>query len=274
MKEYLRELIGEAANPLVGRHIAREYLQARILSSMQRAGAMVPLAFHGGTALRLLYGLPRYSEDLDFALEGSADAYDLRAYLQAVCGDLAAENYPVDVRISVQRTVQNGFVRFRGLLHELGLSPRADEVLMIKVEVDTNPPAGAGLDITVVRRYFPLRLQHHDRASLLSGKLHAILQRPYAKGRDLYDLLWYLSDPDWPSPNLVMLNNALAQSAWSGGVLSMENWQEITLHRLMQLDWGTAINDVRPFLMVSEEADLLTLDAFTRLLGAGKGSRL
>ncbi len=266
MKEYLRELIGKTTNPLISRHIAREYLQDRILSSMQRAGAMIPLAFHGGTALRFLYGLPRYSEDLDFALEGLADDYDLRAYLRAVQKDLTAENYPVEVRIDEERTVQNGLVRFRGLFYELGISPHEAEVLMIKVEVDTKPPAGAGLDITVVRRYSPLRLQHHDRASLLSGKLHAILQRPYAKGRDLYDLLWYLSAPDWPSPNLVMLNNALAQTGWPGELLTLDNWRVITLNRLSQLNWTTAISDVRPFLMIPEESDLLTPDTFVRLL--------
>lgn len=267
MKEYLRELIGKTANPLLGRHVAREYLQDRILSSLQRAGAMIPLAFHGGTALRFLYGIPRYSEDLDFALEGSAEAYDLRAYLRAVQSDLAAENYPVEARISEERTVQSGLIRFRGLFYELGLSPRADEALMIKVEVDTNPPAGAGLDITVVRRYSPLRLQHHDRPSLLSSKLHAILQRPYPKGRDLYDLLWYLSAPDWPSPNLLMLNNALAQTGWAGEVLTVENWRAMTLNRLSQLNWTAVISDVRPFLMIPEESNLLTLDTFTRLLG-------
>ena len=57
-----------------------------------------------------------------------------------------------------------------------------------------------------------LRLFHHDRASLLAGKLHAILKRPYTKGRDLYDLIWYLSDPDWPLPNLTLLNSALRQT--------------------------------------------------------------
>ena len=67
---------------------------------------------------------------------------------------------------------------------------------------------------TIVRRYQTLHLQHHDRATLLAGKLHAILQRPYPKGRDVNDLLWYLSDPAWPEPNLVMLNNALQQTGW------------------------------------------------------------
>jgi predicted nucleotidyltransferase component of viral defense system len=70
MKEFLRTLIQPAASPIDARNLAREYLQALILQSLQRAGAMTALAFHGGTALRFLYTLPRFSEDLDFALEG------------------------------------------------------------------------------------------------------------------------------------------------------------------------------------------------------------
>ena len=76
-------------------------------------------------------------------------------------------------------------------MHELGLSPRTSEVISVEIEVDTAPPAGAVLATTVVRRHVTLHLQHHDRASLLAGKLHAVLQRPYAKGRDFYDLFWY-----------------------------------------------------------------------------------
>ncbi len=266
MKEHLRELISGAGAPFHGRHIAREYLQARILGSLQRAGAMIPLAFHGGTALRFLYSIPRYSEDLDFALEGATEGYDLRAYLQAIQNDLAVEDYPVDVRLDDRRTVHSGLIRFRGLLHELGVRSQPDEVLLIKLEVDTRPPSGAGLDTSVVRRYVPLHLQHHDESSLLSGKLHAILQRPYAKGRDLYDLLWYLSAPEWPAPNLVMLNNALSQTGWVGDVVTAENWRALTLRRLEQLNWSAVVDDVRPFLMNSGEADLVNLSTFTRLL--------
>ena len=131
------------------------------------------------------------------------------------------------VKVSDQKTVHSAFIRFSGLLYELGLSPHRDEVLAVKIEVDTNPPAGATLATTVVRRHVILQLQHHDRASLFAGKLHAILQRPYTKGRDLYDLLWYLSDPSWPPPNLALLNNALHQTGWSGAFLTAQNWRAV-----------------------------------------------
>lgn len=266
MKAYLAELVRAAPTPAHGRNIAREYLQARILGALQRTGAVIPLAFHGGTALRLLYASPRYSEDLDFALERAREQYDFRAYLHAIRSTFEAEGYAVTLKVSDQKTVHSAFIRFAGLPYELGLSPHRDEVLAVKIEVDTNPPAGATLATTVIRRYVMLQLQHHDRASLLARKLHALLQRPHTKGRDLYDLLWYLSDPGWPSPNLTLLNNALEQTGWTGPHLTEQNWRVILRDRLQRLNWDRVLDDVRPLLEPGADLDLLTLDNLNRAL--------
>ena len=211
MKDHLRALVRDV-DPLQGRNVLREYLQARVLEGLQRSGAMGVLAFQGGTALRFLYNLPRYSEDLDFALEGSRDAYDLRKWLAAMSRQFRRERYDARMSLRDRGAVHSAWVRFSGLLYETGLSQHRDEVLAIKVDVDTRPPAGAVTETRLVRRHVSLRLHHHDRASLLAGKLHALLCRPWTKGRDVYDLGWYLSDPMWPSPNLRLLNSALAQS--------------------------------------------------------------
>lgn len=267
MKDYLAALVRAAPTPAHGRNVAREYLQARILAALQHAGAMVPLAFHGGTALHFLYASARYSEDLDFALERARSQYDFRAYLRAIQRELQSEGYSIALKVGDQKTVHSALVRFPGLLRELGLSPHRDEVLAVRLEVDTNPPSGAGLSTTVVRRHVILHLQHHDRASLLAGKLHAILQRPYLKGRDLYDLLWYLSDPTWPAPNLTLLNNALAQTGWAGGALTETTWRAAVRKRLREVDWTQAAADVRPFLASAVEAELLTAENVLRLLG-------
>jgi hypothetical protein len=93
--------------------------------------------------------------------------------------------------------------------------------LAVKIEVDTHPPQGAGLETSLVRLHVLLNLNHHDKASLLAGKLHDLLQRPYLKGRDLYDLIWYLSARDWPAPNLTLLNNALTQTGWAGPLVPL-----------------------------------------------------
>jgi hypothetical protein len=228
---------------------------------------MVPMAFQGGTALRFLYAIRRYSEDLDFALERPDAGYDFRGFVDAVRGDLRREGYDVDLaRVSDQRAVHSAFVRFPGLLHELGLSGHREEALSVKVEVDARPPAGATLETSVVRRHVLLRIQHHDRASLLAGKLHAILQRPHAKGRDFFDLIWYLGDPAWPSPNLVLLNNALAQTGWASVPLTGTSWVAAVRARLRAVSWERLAADVRPLLESAEDRALLTPETITGLL--------
>lgn len=265
MKDHLLQLV-RAVDPIQGRNVAREYLQARILGVLQRAGAMVPLAFQGGTSLRFLFALPRYSEDLDFTLEGDLKYYDFRGFLETIRTELSVEGYEIGLEVKDQRTVHSAFVRFKGVLYDLGLSPYRDEVFAVKIDVDTNPPAGAVLATSLVRRHQTLRLQHHDRASLLAGKLHAILQRPYTKGRDLYDLIWYLSDREWPTPNLTLLNTALQQSNWIAEMLTERNWRKVVRGRLQALDWDRALADVRPFLEREEDVELLTIENALQLL--------
>ncbi len=136
----------------------------------------------------------------------------------------------------------------------------------VKLEVDANPPSGAVLDTSLVRHHVLLNLQHHDRASLLAGKLQAIMQRPYLKGRDLYDLIWYLSDKDWPDPNFVLLNNALSQTNWDGPNLTLENWREVVRSKIESVSFEQTLDDVRPFLGSSEDIALLTKNNLLSLL--------
>lgn len=254
MKDHLRRLLRET-DPLAGRNVAREYLQARILEGMQRAGAFAHVAFQGGTAVRFLYDLPRYSEDLDFALEGDRAGYDLRGWLDAVRRQFRRESWEVRTAVRDRGAVHAAWLRFPTVLHEAGLSPHGDQVLAVKIDVDTNPPSGAVARTRLVRRHVSLRLWHHDRASLLAGKVHAILRRPFAKGRDVYDLAWYLSDPGWPAPNLEMLSAALRQ----GAKPSREEpaslpgaWREAVARRLSAVSWDELSADVRPFLQGRE----------------------
>jgi predicted nucleotidyltransferase component of viral defense system len=127
VKAYIEELLRPVPDPINGRNLVREYLQARILENLQRAGAMVPLAFHGGTALRFLYAIPRFSEDLDFALERSLSSYDFRTYLRAIQVEFEKEGYQVGIKLNDRKTVNSAFVRFNNLLNEFGLSTQRDE---------------------------------------------------------------------------------------------------------------------------------------------------
>lgn len=266
MKDHLLQLTRDRA-PLQARNVVREYLQSRILGALQRAGAMTSLAFQGGTCLRFVFGLPRYSEDLDFALERGREEFDLRTCLKTVRSELAAEDYRVDVRLREHRTVHGALVRFPEILYDIGLSPHPTEVLAVRIGVDTRPPPGATMDVSLVRRYVPLRLYHHDRASLLAGKVHALLKRPYAKGRDWFDLIWYLSDPEWPPINLELLNSALEQTGWAEPPLDPQSWRDAVRRRIDELEWNPMVDDVRPFLERQHDVDLLSREDAMRLLG-------
>lgn len=266
MKPLLKDILSEESNDFLRRSLTREYLQARVLLALQDHGAFSNWAFMGGTALRFLFRLPRYSEDLDFSLTTPGEDSRFEKLIQGVQRDLSAETYDVDVKLRTRPNVASAFVKFRGLLHELGLSAHPDEVFKVKVELDTYPPEGARTETRLVRRFVMLNLLHHDRASLLAGKLHAVLTRKYTKGRDIYDLIWYLSDSNWPEPNLVMLNNALQQTGWEGPVATADNWRELVHAKLDSVDWRKAALDVSPFLEREQDTALVSKDTIESLL--------
>ncbi len=267
MKERALQLIREAS-PEAKRNILREYLQAHILFSFQAERAFEQLAFVGGTALRFLHGLRRYSEDLDFSLE-NPQAYYFQRLLNRVESDLTKAGFDVAVHPREVTPVHSAFVRFPGLLSEFGLSPHQTEKLAVKIEIDTSPPVGATLQTTVINRHFLVVLQHYDLPSLMAGKLHALLSRGYAKGRDIYDLLWYLSRSEPTVPNIPLLRNALAQTQWQGAQVTAETWRSVVEHRLREVNFAEVVDDVGPFLESPEERTLLTLQILLAALRQG-----
>lgn len=266
MKEYIRQQIAEIDNNNLARCVVREYLQTRLLECLQDSGAFASWVFVGGTALRFLYGMPRFSEDLDFSLIRPGADVRFNEFLRKMKSVFEREGYSIEIKEKTEKVVQSAFLKFPQLLYELGLSSHASETLSIKAEIDTNPPEGAGLETSVIRRHVLLNLLHHDKSSLLAGKLHALLVRDYIKGRDVYDLLWYLSDRTWPPPNVTFLNHALHQTGWQGPPISLENWRQQAVLRVKQFDWKKVADDVRPFLQRQQDLDLLNEQAVLRLL--------
>lgn len=269
MKPYLKQLLDGTTDIQAGLPVVREYLQARILEGLQKSGAFQCLAFHGGTSLRFLYNIPRYSEDLDFALEFHPEQYDFQRYLATLERIFLAEGYAVEVRAKPDQPVVNkALIRFRGLFYEMGLSPYDTQVFMIKLEVDTNPPPKAHCESTIVQRYVDLHLVHHDRASLLAGKLQAVLNRVYVKGRDWYDLWWYLNQSDWPQPNFDYLNSGMRQAGIDDLTFTAENWKEIVREKAEGLDWTAVLRDVEPFIIKGEQQRDFNQVRLLELLGS------
>ena len=264
MKEQALALIDGLSDPGQALNRLREYLQTLILASLHDCEAFRSLAFVGGTALRILYGLPRFSEDLDFSLENQKN-YAGKEWMGKVKRSLTLAGFFPDVTWNESKTVHVGWVRLRGILQEAGLSAHPNQKIAIKLEIDTRPPHGAQSERRVVTHYRTFVLQYYDMSSLLAGKLHAIISRRYSKGRDWYDLLWYRSRRPPAEPNIELLQNALDQTQGTGK-LKARRWRELVRSRIADLDFQAILADVRPFLERSEDSAILTKENLIALL--------
>ena len=270
MRDHLLSLAAAQQDPRARLNLVREYLQAHILRSAQEAGAFAALAFQGGTALRFLHGLRRFSEDLDFALERPRQDRGLEHLARVVTRDFERAGYEVEATLRTARAVHSAEVKFLHLLHDAGLASARGARLMIRVEVDTRPPAGAVVETRLITRHFPISFRVHDLASCMAGKIHALLSRRYTKGRDLFDLAWYLTRPDRPVPNFDLLRNALDQTGWKGPEVVPGTWRGILLERVRSLDWPAVLRDVEPFL--EDPRDRVLLDRAPLLAELGRGA--
>lgn len=240
----------------------KEILQEMVLYALWRNDFFELAAFQGGTCLRILYGLPRFSEDLDFILKSPDPGFRWSGILAGVTEVLQEFGVAAELvdRGRADRAVQMAMLKDDSLGGQLELQ-FVDAVpgrkLRVKLEVDTHPPAGSGWD----QRFhdFPtdFLVSVQDLPSNFALKLHAVLCRPYVKGRDWYDFLWYLRRST--VPNLVHLQHALQQSGpFAGkGVAVDAAWlQHALAERISSLDWAEVVRDVEPFLNQTERPSL------------------
>ncbi|MCY3843146.1 MAG: nucleotidyl transferase AbiEii/AbiGii toxin family protein [Acidobacteria bacterium] len=249
----------------------REYLQGFILRSLHESEASRAVVFVGGTALRFLEDLPRFSEDLDFSRIAS-DGYDPVRWLDKLKRDLHLAGFDSAVRWIDRKPVQVAWIRTASLLVEAGLSGHPKQKLSIKVEIDTRPPAGATVLRSVITRHFTFVIAHHDLPSLMAGKLHALLTRPWPKGRDWFDLVWYRSRRPPVAPNLPFLQRALDQTQGAGRHRAAD-WPRLLRARLAAVETGALIRDVEPFLERPADAALLERVNLNAVLAASAEPR-
>jgi len=266
VKEEALALVRDLPDPGQRLNLLREYLQACVMRSLHESEAFLCLSFVGGTALRFLFSLPRFSEDLDFSLEAS-QGYEPARWMEKVKRDMALAGFDVTLRWNDRKTVHVAWIRVGGLMKEVGLAAMAEQKLSIKLEVDTRPPGGATTRTDLVNRHMIFSLRHHDLPSLMAGKIHALLTRKYPKGRDWYDLVWYRARRPSVEPNLDLLQNALDQTQGEGNADGVA-WLEHVRDRLGDIDADTLRIDVAPFLEHQQDADLLTTDSLLAVLSA------
>jgi len=264
VKEEAISLAKNIADPVQRLNVLREYLQALVMHSLHESEAFQCIAFVGGTALRFLYGLPRFSEDLDFSLD-SGKGYDPEKWMSKTKRDLQLAGLDTAVALNDRKTVHTAWIKIAGVLKDAGLTGMADQKLSIKLEIDTRPPRGAQTLNQVIERHRMFVVKCYDLPSLMAGKLHALITRQYIKGRDWYDFIWYRAQRPQPQPNLVLLQNALDQTE-GVGAFDSGKWEEYVRGKIAALDIGKIGKDVQPFLERPEDMQLITRENLESLV--------
>lgn len=266
MKEIALQTASQAGEQKL--NVLREYLQNYILFLMQKAKMNLSLNFLGGTSLRFLYRIRRYSEDLDFSAAENWNPSKFSTYTSKIKSEIKQAGYSCSFSIKEEKTVQKLSIRFEDLLFELGLSSRKNQNLPINIEIDTNPPQGWKNEKSIVDIHLPILLQHYNKASLFASKLIAFFGRSYTKGRDVYDVFWFRSKWKDLKPNFELSNNGLAQvKALKNRVtLNEENWQEALKERTENLNWKEVKKDIKPFLENPDEIVTFNKDNMMLLL--------
>ena len=254
----------------------REIIQEVALLGLWRAKFFEHAAFYGGTALRILYGLDRFSEDLDFSLLTPSPYFNLARYTASLEEELQAFGFNVRVEMvdkGLESAVQSAFLKANTrneLLvieagEELTGQVAAGQVLKVKIEVDTDPPPGFSTQTRYLLQPIPFAVRSYSLPDLFAGKMHAILFRKWknrVKGRDWYDLVWYAANH--PQLNLAHLEQRMRQTGhWSGDKsLSPVVFTDLLFEAIDRLDVNQARKDVAPFVKDQQMLALWSHDFF------------
>lgn len=239
----------------------KEITQEVALYALYKAGLFEKAAFMGGTCLRVVHSIERFSEDLDFCTREVTTDFKLDQYLEEAMEVMRPYGYSltIDKKDLSDKNIQSRFLKDDSIKKVLTFKHNQDQrqKIKIKVEVDTNPPAGAREQTEFIDFPDDFPIIAYDLPSLMSGKLHALLCRPYAKGRDWYDYSWYIKNNC--SPNLELLENALKQlGPWKGQEIQVNKkfLQDAMISKIESLDWDDVKKDVRKFLSLENAQSL------------------
>lgn len=252
----------KASNPVEEEQATKEILQEVALYSLWRAGFFKVAAFQGGTSLRILHKLPRFSEDLDFILKEPDLDFEWSGYLQKLQSGLEEFGLQSEVldKSRMAQRVKKALLKDDSVSNQLNLSfyrGQPGKKLKIKLEIDVNPPKGSGYEYAYLD--FPLDFEvcHQDLSSNFALKVHALLCRPYVKGRDWYDFNWYVKHK--VQPNLPHLQAALHQfGPWKNKSVTIDSdWlHHAMMEKVASVDWKEAATDVERFLNPAEKQSL------------------
>ena len=242
----------------------REVMQEVALAGLYRGGFFDKAAFYGGTCLRIFYGLPRFSEDLDFSLLESGANFSLEPYFKAVREEFSALGLQVEIsakKKTVRTGIESAFLKSNTRLFSFAV--HADKTIKIKFEVDTLPPLGFATEEKLLLQPFSFYVKCFSLPDLFAGKMHALLFRNW-KGRDWFDFEWYVR-----KGTSMNLSHFISRAMQSGNLheehLSEPEFRQLLRQRIDSLDVAAAKSDVSKFVKDVEGLKIWSRDYFREL---------
>lgn len=267
LSKYKTDNIEEKKNAL------KEIVQEVALCGLSRAGFFKNVAFYGGTALRIFYGLDRFSEDLDFSLIEPNENFELQKYFSSLEKELSSLGLHFSVEEKVKThdsAIKSAFLKGNTKEHILSiygtdLNINSNEVIKIKFEIDTNPPPLATFENKYRLLPSPYQVKLYDMPSLFAGKLHAVICRSWGnriKGRDLYDYVFYLANN--AAVNLPHLRARLEDTGilTENDTFELKELQTMLKERFTTIDFELAKQDVLPFVADKSKLELWSKEFF------------
>lgn len=259
----------------------KEVIQELALLGLWRAKFFEHAAFYGGTALRILFGLDRFSEDMDFSLLEPNPDFSLKSYENQLMIELKSFGLVTHIETKEkthESAILSAFLKANTITHflEIGVPERErkrlhhQDSIRIKIEVDTNPPPGFSTTVRYLTQPMPFFVKTYAESDLFAGKMHAVLCRSWKtriKGRDWYDLVWFVGRK---TPlHLAHLEARMRQSGHyeEAGALSEASLRERLLAKIDALDIEKAKKDVEPFLKDKRSIDVWSTDFFRHIAG-------
>jgi predicted nucleotidyltransferase component of viral defense system len=240
----------------------KEIMQEIMLFSLWRSNFFEKAAFQGDTSLRILHGLPRFSEDMDFILLEPNATFSWQPYLESLtesCKEFGIQPEIIN-KARMDQRVKRALIKDTSIANQLNLSFMNDlsgRKLKVKLEIDCNPPAGSDFKHTYLDFPMDFEVCHQDMSSNFSLKIHALLCRGYLKGRDWYDFSWYIAQGI--KPNLLLLQNTLIQHGpWQNQdlIINQQRLIDALEEKISSINWKNAVTDVERFLKPIEQKTL------------------
>ena len=246
-------------------NVEQEVMQKIALAGLFRGGFFKHAAFYGGTCLRLLHQLPRYSEDMDFTLKEKGSDVHLEDFFPYIIEEFHLVGHEVVIQKKDKKIfgrVESAFLKENTEIFDIKFQTK--KTIKVKIEMDTDPPLGFETEDLPLSRPYPFVVCCVALPDLYAGKMHALLYRNWktrVKGRDWYDFQWYVA-------NRVPLNFAHLQQRireFNGEDITKERFMEMLHEKLSTTNIESVKQDVRSFIFNPHELDIWSNDYFMRL---------